>query len=91
MTQNLILTKTRNSIKDVNIDRLIFIYINKRILNRPIRPRKKKLPYTHRVTTRDEDLAELEDLMLQNKDKGIKYSDSEDKEGNDEIMDNAEI
>ena len=33
---NLILTKTRNGIKEMNLDRLIYLYINKRIFNRPV-------------------------------------------------------
>ena len=64
--QNLILSKTRNGLKHINLDRLLFIYINERILGRPIGPSNKKLPYTHGVLASDEELAELEDLMLQN-------------------------
>ena len=62
--QNLVLTKTQNGIKDINVDRLLFIYMNERILNRPAEPHKKKLPYTHGILLPDEELAELEDLML---------------------------
>ena len=64
--QNLILTKTRNDLKDVNVDRLLFIYINERILNRPSGPNKKKLSYTYSVQTTNEKLTDLEDLMLRN-------------------------
>ena len=62
--QNLILTKTWNGIKDINVDRLLFIYMNERILNRPAEPHNKKLPYTHGILLPDKELAELEDLML---------------------------
>ena len=61
---NLILIKSRNDLKNVNIDRLLFIYINERILNRSNDPNKKKLSYTHDVLASNEELAELEDLLL---------------------------
>ena len=61
---NLILIKSRNDLKNVNIDRLLFIYINKRILNKSNNPDKKKLSYTHDVLASNEELAELEDLLL---------------------------
>ena len=64
--QNLILTKTRNGIKDINVNRLLFIYMNKRILNRPVEAEqhKKKLPYTHGILIPDEELAELENFFF---------------------------
>ena len=91
--QNLILTKTRNGLKDVNVDRLLFIYINERILNRPSGPGKKKLSYTHGVQASDEELAELEDLMLRNQDSEggvVEGEDLEDGEDCDETMADAE-
>lgn len=66
--QNLILIKTRNEIKDVNMNRLLYIYINERVLNRPPNSHKKKLPYTHGILISDEELAELKDLMLRSDD-----------------------
>ena len=84
--QNLILTKTRNGIKDVNLDRLLFTYINERILNRLAGAGKKKLSYTHGVLASDEELTELEDLMLRRQDEeGLEdFNWEEDRDENDE-------
>ena len=88
---NLILIKSRNGLKNVNVDRLLFIYINERILNRPSGPGKKKLSYTHGVLASDEELAELKDLLLQNQDsQGGEGEDLEDGEDLDEKMADAE-
>ncbi|KAL9074854.1 MAG: hypothetical protein Q9161_001992 [Pseudevernia consocians] len=76
---NLILTKTRNSIGSINVDRLIYIYINQRILNRPIGPSTRKLPDTHGVTVTDEKLTEVKDITMVNEDvNDIQYLDAED-------------
>ena len=61
---NLILIKSRNDLKNVNVDRLLFIYINERILNKPSNPDKKKLSYTHGVLASNEELTELKNLLL---------------------------
>lgn len=90
--QNLILTKTRNGIKSVNLDRLLFIYINERILNRPVGPGNKKLPYTHGILASDEELAELEDLMLQGQaEEDPEYLEVEVGDEQDETMANTEV
>ena len=52
--------------KQLNLDRLLFIYINERILNRPNRLNNKKLLYTHDILASDEELTKLKDLLLQN-------------------------
>ena len=89
--QNLILTKTRNSIKNVNINRLLFIYINEQILNRPSGSGKKKLPYTHEVLTSDKELAELKNLLLQSQDNEEEVKSEElDEEDLDKNMVNTE-
>lgn len=86
--QNLILSKPRNMMKQINLDRLLFIYINERILNRPSGPSKKKLPYIHGILASDEELAQLEDLLLQNKsDNGlINVEEGEDQDQDVEEM-----
>ena len=50
------------------MNRLLYIYINERVLNRPPNSHKKKLPYTHGILISDEELAELKDLMLRSDD-----------------------
>ena len=57
-------SESRNDLKHINLDRLLFIYINERILKRLSGPSNKKFPYTHGILTSDEELAALEDLML---------------------------
>ncbi|MCJ1349585.1 hypothetical protein MMC31_007826 [Peltigera leucophlebia] len=68
--KNLILTKTRNGIKEVNLNRLIYLHINERILNRPVgnTSTKKKLQYTHGLEIQEEDMVNLEELMLREED-----------------------
>ena len=90
--QNPVLRKTRNGIKNVNINRLLFIYINERILVKPSGPDKKKLPYINSILAPDEELAELEDSLLQNQDSegGMEGEDLEDDEDFDEIMADGE-
>ena len=51
--QSLILLKTRNGLKHINLNRLLFIYINERILNRSIGPSNKKSLYTNSVLASD--------------------------------------
>ena len=81
--QNLIFSKTRNGLKHINLNRLLFIYINERILNRSIGSSHKKLSYTHDVLISNEILIELKDLMLQNdNDNGFVIM----KEGEDEDL-----
>ena len=50
--------------KHINLDHLIYIYINERILNRLSDSDKRKLSYTFGVLASDEELIELKDLML---------------------------
>ena len=60
----MVYSESRNGLKHINLDCLLFIYINERILKRPSGPSNKKLLYTHSILTSDEELAALEDLML---------------------------
>lgn len=84
---NLILTKRRNSLSNINVDRLIYIYMNERVLNRPVGSRDRKLPYTHGITLTDEEMAALEDLMMANTDpEDVSYSES-DNDGEEDIQD----
>ena len=50
--------------KYINLNRLIYIYINERILNRLSDSDKRKLSYTFDVLASNEKLVELKDLML---------------------------
>ena len=64
----MIFIKIRNKIKDVNINRLLYIYINKRILNRLSNSYKKKLLYIYRILLSNEQLAKLKNLILRSDD-----------------------
>jgi len=61
---NLIKSKTRNQLSNVNADKLMYIYINERTLNRS-RELKKRLRYTQRVEIDEEKLCEMKDRLLQ--------------------------
>ena len=61
---NLIKTKTRNQLSNINVDKLMYIYINERTLNRP-RDLKKKLRYTQSIEIDEEELLDMEDRLLQ--------------------------
>ncbi len=61
---NLIKTKTRNSLSNVNVDKLMYIYMNERTLNRP-KDLKKKLRYTQGIEIDEEKLCEMKDRLLQ--------------------------
>ena len=61
---NLIKTKTRNQLSNINVDKLIYIYINERTLNRP-RDLKKKLRYTQSIEINEKKLLDMEDRLLQ--------------------------
>ena len=54
----------------MNLNRLIYLYINERILNRPVgnTSTKKKLQYTHGLEIQEEDMVNLEELMLREED-----------------------
>ena len=69
--QNPILTKTRNGIKEVNLNRLIYLYINECILDRPAEKTstKKKLQYTHGLNIQEEDMVNLDEIMLKEEDR----------------------
>ena len=64
--QNLILTKTWNGIKGVDLNRLNYLYINERILTCPIgsTSTKTKPQYTHGLEMQGKDMVKLEELML---------------------------
>jgi len=55
---NLIKSKTRNQLSNVNADKLMYIYINERTL-------KKRLRYTQGIEVDKEELCEMEDRLLQ--------------------------
>lgn len=54
----------------MNLNHLIDLYINERILNRPAgnTSTKKKLQYTHGLEIQEEDMVNLEELMLREED-----------------------
>ena len=60
---NLIMNKTRNSMSSIIEDKLMFIYINERTLNRP-GDIKKKLQFAG-IDIDESDLCEMEDRLLQ--------------------------
>jgi len=61
---NLIKTKTRNQLSNINVDKLMYIYINERTLNRPW-DLKKKLRYSQSIEIDEEKLLDMEDRLLQ--------------------------
>jgi len=61
---NLIKTKTRNFLSNVNVDKLMYIYMNERTLNRS-KNLKKKLRYTQSIEIDEEKLCEMKDKLLQ--------------------------
>ena len=78
----------------MNLDRLIYLYINERILNRPVgnTSTKKKLQYTHGLEIKEEDRVNLEELMLREED-GMdgEVTDVESDEGDRSKDDDIEI
>ena len=60
---NLILSKTRNSIKSDNVDKLMYIHMNERALNRPF-DLKSKLQYAG-LDFDEAGLCEMEDRLIQ--------------------------
>ncbi len=77
----------------MNLNRLIYLYFNKRILNRPVKDTstKKKLQYTNGLEIQEEDIVNLEELMLREEDKMDEemidvesdYEEDEDEEDDD--------
>ncbi len=63
---NLIKMKTRNQLSNINIDKLMYIYINERTLNRS-RNLKKKLRYTQSIEIDEKKLLNMKDRLLQKK------------------------
>ena len=61
---NLIKTKTRNQLSNIKVDKLMYIYINERTLNRPW-DLKKKLRYSQSIEIDEEKLLDMEDRLLQ--------------------------
>ena len=87
LIQNLIFTKTRNGIKEINLNSLIYIYINKQILNWQIgKYTNRKLKYTNRLKIKEEEMIDLEKIMLQEKigenEDGIDIEDGDTREKN---------
>ena len=70
--------------KYINLNRLIYIYINERILNRLSDSDKRKLSYTFDVLASNEKLVELKDLMLQNDNDNGFFDMKEKREDQDE-------
>ena len=60
---NLIKSKTRNSLRNVHVDKLMYIYMNERTLHRPHK-QKKRLQYTQGLMFDDDDLVEMEERLL---------------------------
>ncbi len=63
---NLIKMKTRNQLSNINVDKLMYIYINERTLNRS-RNLKKKLRYTQSIEIDEKKLLNMKDRLLQKK------------------------
>jgi hypothetical protein len=62
---NLIMNKTRNSMNSINVDKLMFIYMNERTLNRPTKMRKK-LQFAG-IEIDENDLCEMKDRQMMKK------------------------
>ena len=72
------------------------MYINERILNRPVgnTSTKKKLQYTHGLEIQEEDMVNLEELMLREEDgmdEEVTDVESDHEEDKDEEDDDIEI
>ena len=63
---NLIKTKTRNQLSNINVNKLMYIYINERTLNQS-RDLKKKLRYTQSIEIDEKKLLNMKDRLLQKK------------------------
>jgi hypothetical protein len=61
---NLIKSKTRNQLSNVNVDKLMYIYINERTLNQS-RELKKRLRYIQSVEIDEKKLCEMKNRLLQ--------------------------
>ncbi len=61
---NLIKSKTRNQLSNVSVDKLMYIYINERTLNRS-RELKKRLRYIQSVEINEKKLCEMKYRLLQ--------------------------
>lgn len=72
----------------MNLNRLIYSYINERILNRPVgnTSTKKKLQYTHGLEIQEEDMVNLEELMLHGEVTDVERDHEEDKGEEDDDM-----
>ncbi len=82
--------------KERNLNRVIYLYINERILNRPVgnTRTKKKLQYTHSLEIQEEDMVNLEELILREEDgmdEEVTDVESDHKEDKDEEDDDIEI
>ncbi len=80
----------------MNLNCLIYLYINKRILNRPVgnTSTKRKLQYTHGLEIQEEEMINLEKLMLQEEDgvdEEVTDVESDHEENTDEEDDDIEI
>lgn len=62
---NLIMNKTRNSFGAINVNKLMYIYMNERTLNRP-KDLKKKLQFVD-IDLNEKNLCDLENRQLQEK------------------------
>ncbi len=63
---NLIKMKTRNQLSNINVNKLMYIYINERTLNQS-QNLKKKLRYTQSIEIDEKKLLNMKDRLLQKK------------------------
>ena len=70
--------------KHINLNRLIYIYINERILNKLNDSDKRKLSYTSDILVSNEKSTELKDLMLQNDNNNESFDMKKEGENQDE-------
>jgi len=63
---NLIKSKTRNQFSNINVNKLIYIYINERMLNQS-HELKKRLHYIQSVEINEKKLCEMKNKLLQKK------------------------
>ncbi len=80
----------------MSLNRLIYLYINEPILNRPVgnTSTKKKLQYTHGLEIQEEDMVNLEELMLREEDgidEEVTDVESDNQEDKDKEDDDIEI
>ncbi len=63
---NLIKSKTRNQFSNINVNKLIYIYINERMLNQS-HELKKRLHYIQSIEINEKKLCKMKNKLLQKK------------------------